>query len=341
MTRRVRILLYPGVQALDVTGPHEVFVGANRWSARAHPGQPAPYEVQVVAATAGPVRTESGLALVPDLVIGHGRAWGACHTIIVPGTEAIGTARADGPLLAWVTAAAQAAQRTVSICSGTFLLAEAGLLRTRATTHWALTDRLASDYPHLQVQADALFVEDGDVWTAAGVTAGIDLALALVDRDLGPDAAQAIARWLVMFTRRPGGQSQFAPELWRRPARTPPVRRAVQHVCADPAADLSVAALAAVAGLSERQFSRVFTRETSDSPGRFVERVRVDAARRRLEQSDDGVRTVARATGFGTAETMRRAFLRHLNVTPTAYRSRFAQPSRSTTGPAQEGATRP
>lgn len=215
------------------------------------------------------------------------------------------------------------ARRIASVCSGAFVLAAAGLLRGRATTHWAMCAELQKQYPELDIVPDALFVRDGNITTSAGVTAGVDLSLALVEEDCGPELARTIAKWLVVFMQRPGGQSQFSV-----PARLPPVRhdglrRLLDELAADPAADWSLAAMAERAALSTRHFSRIFPRETGVSPGRHVERLRVEAAQSLLETGDDGVDSIARLCGFGSAETMRRAFLRELGVPPSDYRDRF------------------
>ena len=211
-----------------------------------------------------------------------------------------------------------------SVCTGSFLLAAAGPLDgRRAATHWARAGRLASEHPSVTVDAEALFVRDGDIWTSAGVTAGIDLALALVEDDHGGDVAQMVARWLVMFLRRPGGQTQFSGPLWHAPIELEPVRSACEAIQAAPDGDLSVPSLARRAGLSERHFIRVFTRETGTSPARYVESARVDAARRLLESTEVPVAVVARACGFGTAETLRRAFQRRLCIAPSEHRDRF------------------
>jgi len=276
--RVVRVVLYPGIQALDTVGPIEVFEGANQWRASRKRG-PA-YDIQLVAASLDPVPTESVVSFSPTHSFDDVDPTDRCHTLLVPGGDGVHGARDRPELVNWVRSAAAAATRVATVCSGAFLLAEAGVLDgRRVTTHWARAEQLRSEYPLVEVDPDPIFVADGRVWTSAGVTAGIDLALALVDEDLGGEVAHTIARYFVMFTRRPGGQSQFAPAVWADAAAHQPVRIVQEHVVDSPGDDLSIPRLAALAGMSERNFARVFTREVGESPGRFVERVRVEAAR--------------------------------------------------------------
>jgi transcriptional regulator GlxA family with amidase domain len=226
--------------------------------------------------------------------------------------------------VAWVAAAGAAARRVTSVCSGVFLLAAAGLVTgRRVTTHWSRAAQLAREHPELTVDCDPIFIRDGRVWTSAGVTAGMDLALALVEDDLGRDAAHAVAQELVLFLRRPGSQSQFSVPLWSAQPSTGPIRAVVSAVHAGPGARHAISDLATRAGLSPRQLQRRFTAELGVPPGEYVERVRIEAARRALAAGDDPVEVVARRCGFGTAETLRRAFHRHLNVAPSDYRDRF------------------
>lgn len=326
LARNVWLVVVEGHQSLDVTGPSEVFAGAN--AVLDAVGRTAPrYRLSVVGPVAGPVAGESGLQLVAD------RAWvdparepeSRVDDLVVAGGNGVQQAIYDAALLSWVAEHAEHAERVVSICSGSFVLAEAGLLRDRrATTHWSRFDQFDARYPRTSLDRDALFVRDGKFITSAGVTAGIDLALALVEDDHGTHVAQTVARHLVVFLRRPGGQSQFAAPTWSDPVELAPIREVCAAIHADPSADLSVAALAMRAGMSERNFARVFRSELGDSPGRYVERVRVDAARRALEAQSSGVEVIARACGFGSAETMRRAFLRQLGVAPSHYRKRFS-----------------
>jgi transcriptional regulator GlxA family with amidase domain len=269
------------------------------------------------------VRGTSGLTLVPDgAIAGVG---GAIDTLVVAGGAGVFAATEDRRLIAWLRRASLRARRTASVCTGALLLAEAGLLDgRRATTHWAYCDRLAERYPRVTVERDRIFVRDGDVATSAGVTAGMDLALALIEEDHGAATALATARSLVLYVRRPGGQSQFSTALAGQPARREPLRDLQAWVIEHLDADLSVPALAARVHMSERHFARAFRAETGRTPAAYVEAARIERARRELETSDLGVDAVAARCGFGTVETMRRAFNRRLGVNPAAYRARFA-----------------
>lgn len=310
--RTVLVVLFDGVQSLDVTGPLEVFAGAEKHT-------PGTYRLRTASLDGAPVRTSSGLSLVPDTALtGAPRA----HTLLVPGGE--GTRRSDPRLVEWVRGHGPRAARLVSVCTGAILLAEAGLLDgRRATTHWAYCAKLARDHPAVRVEADPIFVRDGQVATSAGVTAGIDLALALVEEDLGRDTALTVARHLVVFLRRPGNQAQFSAQLTAQTAHREPLRDVQQWITEHPAGDLTVEALAARAALSPRHFARAFQSETGMSPGRYVDRVRLEHARRLLEDTADGIAQIARASGYGTPEAMRRAFLRTLGASPAEYRRRF------------------
>lgn len=311
--RTVLVVLFDGVQSLDVTGPVEVFTGAETHT-------PGSYRIRTASLTGAPVRTSSGLTLVPDGVLAE-EAPGP-HTLLVPGGQ--GTRRRDPELVAWLRAYGPGAGRLVSVCTGAILLAAAGLLDgRRATTHWAYCDKLARDHPAVDVDPDPIYVRDGHVATSAGVTSGIDLALALVEEDLGREVALTVARHLVVFLRRPGNQAQFSAQLAAQTARREPLRDVQQWVTEHPAGDLSVPALAARAALSPRHFARAFQAETGTTPGRYVDRVRLEHARRLLEDTGDGVEEVSRASGYGTPEAMRRAFLKALGATPAEYRRRF------------------
>lgn len=321
-SRPVVLVAYDGVQGLDVTGPFDVFSGANDAL-----GTTA-YEVGLAATVPGRIRTASGMALVADLALDDELD---IDTLVVPGGRGVHTARREPLTVTAVARHARSARRVASVCTGTFLLAEAGALDGGpVTTHWAHADRLADEFPDLVVERDPIFVRNGRCWSSAGVTAGIDLSLALVEEDHGAGVAQTIARHLVMFLRRPGGQSQFATAVWSPAADPGPIRAAQDQIHGHPADDLSVEALAARVGLSPRHFQREFVRRVGETPGRYVERVRVEAARRALEDTPDAlVAVVARGAGFGSAETLRRSFVRHVGVPPDEYRRRFA-----TTAPA-------
>ncbi|MEV0598550.1 GlxA family transcriptional regulator [Streptomyces sp. NPDC050315] len=310
--RDVLVVLFDDVQSLDVTGPLEVFAGADLCV-------PGAYRIRTATLDGGPARTSSGLRLTPDLALADAAP---PDTLLVPGGP--GTHDPDPRLVDRLRTEAPRARRMVSVCSGAFLLAAAGLLDGhRATTHWALSDELADRFPGVEVDPEPIFIRDGDLATSAGVTSGIDLALALVEEDLGRDVALTVARHLVVFLRRPGNQTQFSAQLAAQTAERPPLREVQHWITEHPAADLSVDALAARCGLSPRHFARAFRDEVGMTPGRYVDRVRLEAARRLLEDTTDGVERVSRRCGYGTPEAMRRAFMRALGTGPAEYRRRF------------------
>jgi transcriptional regulator GlxA family with amidase domain len=316
-TRDVLIVLFDGMQSLDVTGPLEVLAGANSW--RAAGGGEHFYRLRTASIGGRTVRTSSGLTVAPDGDLGAERPG---DMLLVPGGER--AREPGGELVRWLRERAPGARQLISVCTGAFLLAEAGLLSGRTvTTHWAYCDAMAREFPDVTVLAEPIFVRDGNLVTSAGVTCGIDLALAVVEEDLGRDAALTVARHLVVFLRRPGNQAQFSAHLASQVARRPPLR-ALQHWIAEhPGGDLSVPALAERASLSPRQFSRAFAAEAGVTPGRYVDQVRLEAARRQLEDSTDSIEQIAAGCGYGTPETMRRAFLRALGASPADYRRRF------------------
>ena len=326
--RTVLMVLFDEVQSLDVTGPLEVFTGANTW--RAGHGDGPGYDIRTASIGGSPVRTSSGLRVMPgeDLREFHAPR---PDLLIVPGGE--GSRRPHPEMVGWLRAHGRQANRLVSVCTGAFLLAEAGLLDgRRVTTHWSYCRALAAKYPQISVDPDPIFIRDGNIATSAGVTAGIDLALALVEDDLGRDAALDIARHLVVFLRRPGNQAQFSAQLAGQLANREPLRDVQRWIADHPAADLSVEALASQASLSPRQFARAFAAEVGMPPGRYVDRVRLETARRRLEDTADGVEQTARSCGYGTPEAMRRAFIRALGISPGEYRRRF-RPALPTASP--------
>ncbi|KQV12045.1 AraC family transcriptional regulator [Kitasatospora sp. Root187] len=308
------VVAFDGVQLLDVTGPVEVFTTANRYG--------ADYRVRVVSPAGTAVATSAGLVIGTD-----GTADTLPHridTLLVPGRRDWRSAVADQDLVRLIARLAPRAERVASVCAGAFVLAEAGLLDgRRAATHWELTAELAAAYPLVRVEDDPVFVRDGKVASSAGVTAGIDLALSMVEEDLGAEVARSVARQLVVFMARPGGQAQFSARLTTSQPRHPAVRRVMDQVSADPAADHSLAALATVAGVSGRHLERLFRTEVAMTPGRYVESVRVEAARALLEGSLETVETVAQRAGFGSSESLRRVFQQTLGISPTAYRARF------------------
>ncbi|HEY5193108.1 MAG TPA: DJ-1/PfpI family protein [Solirubrobacteraceae bacterium] len=319
--RQIAILAFPDVQSLDITGPLEVFAGAqtlNEATGREDRG----YEVLILSRDGAPLRTSSGLTIIPH---GSFSATPArLDTVIVAGGYGSHETSTDPETIEWIVDASARARRTASVCTGAFLLAAAGLLDgRRATTHWAAAAELASRYPSVRVDPEPIFLRDGPIWTSAGVTAGMDLSLALVEEDLDRDAALAIARQLVLFLRRPGNQAQFSATLAAQEPAHEPLRDIRRHILENVAEDLSVEALAERAHMSPRHFARLFRVETGVTPARFVESVRLEAARRALEDSAQPVSAVVLACGFGTPETMRRSFLRALGVGPAEYRRRF------------------
>jgi transcriptional regulator GlxA family with amidase domain len=310
--RRIAIVVYPGLQTLDVVGPVEVFHQAARIVAHA-------YEIVLVGDEAS---TTSGLTLGP--IRPRRSITGPIDTLMVAGGYGVRDAQHDKELVDWVRGAASRSRRVTSVCSGAFVLAAAGLLDgRRATTHWGWTDQLARRYPAIDVDPDPIYVRDGDVWTSAGVTAGMDLSLALVEDDLGAEVALDVARRLVLFARRPGGQAQFSVQLAAQAVGPGPLQELQTWIAENVSADLSVAALARHSHMAPRTLARAFAREVGMTPASYVESVRVEQARARLESGSAPLATIARACGFGTAETMRRAFHRRLGVSPADYRSRF------------------
>jgi transcriptional regulator GlxA family with amidase domain len=323
--RLIAIVAYPRVQSLDVTGPLEVFAGAQRLieqTARRDHG----YRLCVLSRDGRPLRASSGLLVTPDARLREAPT--PIDTLIVAGGYGHADAAGDRELVDWIAHASTTVRRTVSVCTGAFLLARAGLLDgRRATTHWAAAHELQRLYPQVLVDPEPIFVRDGPIWTSAGVSAGMDLALALVEQDLDRDAALAIARHLVLFLRRPGNQSQFSATLAAQRAEREPLREIQRALLEDVAGDHSVEAMADRAHMSPRHFARAFRAETGVTPARHVEQVRLEAARRRLEETSEPLAAVAARCGFGTPETMRRVFLRTLHVGPAEYRRRFHAPA--------------
>ena len=313
--RRILVLAVDGAQSLDVLGPVEVFFYAERQVRGS-------YRVDVVAPVdGGSITLSNGLGLgaqsLPDPPPRH-------DTLLVAGGEGARRASRDPHVVDWVARASACARRTASVCTGAFLLGAAGLLDgRRATTHWGWCDELAERHPAVDVDPDPVFVRDGDVWTSAGVTAGMDLALALVEEDLGADVALTVARQLVIFLKRPGGQSQFSGALSAQQASRPALRELQAWVAGHLDEDLSVGALARRATMSERSFARAFRREVGQTPASYVEALRVERARMLLEDGAASLDGVALATGFRSAEVLRRAFHRRVGVTPGDYRERF------------------
>jgi transcriptional regulator GlxA family with amidase domain len=314
-TRQILVLAVEGCQSLDVLGPVEVFHCASRFV-------PGAYRLQVVAPTGAGMVTMSngvrlGVAPLPERPPAH-------DTLLVAGGRGTREAVGDAALVAWVAHASSRADRTAAVCTGAFLLAAAGLLDgRRATTHWRYCEALARRYAQVDVDPDPVFVRDGPVWTSAGVTAGIDLALALVEDDLGAAVALAAARELVVFLKRPGGQSQFSSTLSAQQAARPALRGLQSWIAGHLGEDLSVPALAQRAHMSERSFARAFVREVGQTPAAYVEALRVEHARVLLQDGARSLEGVALSCGFASAEVLRRAFRRRVGVSPAEYRARF------------------
>lgn len=315
MTKTIALLALPGVQLLDVAGPLDVFAQANVEAAR------NAYALRVVACEPGPIHSSSGVRLLPDMVAGGSAQ--AFDTLLVAGAPDAARMTLNTSLLRWLRASAGKARRYGSVCTGAFALAATGLLDGhRVTTHWAAAHDLAQRFPAVRVEEDALYVRDGKLRTAAGVTAGLDLALTLVEEDLGREVAMRVAAQLVMFFKRPGGQLQFSRKGVACPSGRSVLQEVQRWVAANPALTLSVKALAAHAGQSPRHFARLFHAEVGLTPAAWVETARITAARTLLEAGTDAPKQVAAKCGFANADTLRRAFVKHLGVTPAEFRKR-------------------
>ncbi|MFG0721320.1 GlxA family transcriptional regulator [Pseudomonas sp. GLN_6] len=327
--RTIACLLYPHVMSLDLTGPLQVFASAN--DERQRQGLPAAYRLLVLGQQAGAMPTSAGFQLVAE------QAWSAedpahIDTLLIPGGQGDKAQCHNPELLAWLRSAAPQIRRVGSVCSGALILAAAGLLDgRRATTHWADLDCLRLEHPQVAISADCLHTYDaqdpdgnGHIFTSAGVTAGIDLALALVEADLGRPLALAVAKRLVLFLRRPGGQAQFSALLTPEPSRVPRLASLLEWIPLHLHQDLSLAVLAAQANMTPRTLSRAFNQELGMGPGRYVELVRLQAARRLLQTAQASISTVARLSGFNHPENLRRSFHKHLGISPQEYAERFA-----------------
>jgi transcriptional regulator GlxA family with amidase domain len=313
------MLAYDGANSLDVVGPLEVFSTAARYAEEK--SLPTPYTIEIVAPKRGAVRTYAGITLSAER--SYAEVTGGIDTLLVAGGDARAILQ-DESILRWLRRMKPRLRRLGSVCTGAFILGAAGFLSgKRATTHWRWAEALAAQFPDVEVEADALYVRDGNVYTSAGVTAGMDLALALVEEDLGQRLALEVARGLVLFLKRPGGQSQFSSHLAAQAVPRGPLKDLPDWILDHLDSELSVDSLAARLAMSPRNFARVFLRETGVTPAKFVERARVERARRSLEESRRSMDEVAGECGFGSAERMRRTFRRHLRVVPHDYRKRF------------------
>jgi len=320
----VVFLAAPDTQIVDVAGPYQVFVRAAELYEREHPGAPRPYSVLLASTTRGrAVRTNCGLSLLGQATFRSIK--GPIDTLLVSGGSGLDKAARDKDLLQWLRLNSAKARRFGSICTGAFLLAAAGLLEgKKATTHWKWANELAARYKNAIIDPDPIFIRDGKMYTTAGVTAGMDLALALVEEDLGAPLALRVAREMVLYLRRPGGQSQFSAAMSLQSSDRKPIADLEAWVIENLNRDLSVESLARRCHMSPRNFARVFREETGLTPYKFVERARIEAARRRLEESDNALDAIAGDCGFGSADSLRRSFVRILHTSPGDYRGRFS-----------------
>ncbi|MGC1955247.1 MAG: GlxA family transcriptional regulator [Gammaproteobacteria bacterium] len=322
-TKTIGFVVFPGVELIDLCGPLDVFSSVDRMSLLLGQANRLPhYRIEVFASQPGPVVTSSGLAIVA------GHAFGTLDieidTLIVPGGDWVDDAFQDWILIEWLKGMAPRVRRLVSVCTGAFLLAASGLLEgRRVTTHWFYSQRLAREYPTIKVDSDQIFIRDGAIYTSGGITAGIDLALALLEEDLGRAVASTAARMLVMFLKRPGDQSQFSTFLTAEAANRRDISELQAWISANPDADLSVEALAERIAMSPRNFARLFQKETGTTPAKFVEQTRLEHARCKLLQATLPIEAIAEQCGFGNPERMRRSFQRLLRVSPYEYRTRF------------------
>ena len=315
---RVALLAPPGVQLLDIVGPSDVFSEANRQLGHAH------YQIEVVGYAKGPVVASSGLSLAAGRSISDPIE--PVDVLLIAGSPLIQQQLVPAAVLQWVRDTAALSTRYGSVCSGAFILAETGLLEgRRATTHWAQAAEFARRFPEITLESDRIFTQDGPVWTSAGVTAGIDLALALIEQDIGRDLALKVARQLVVFLKRPGGQSQFSSHLVAQIAKEAPDKAVQSIILANLTNVLSIDELSDKAGMSKRNFARLFRKDAGLTPAEFVERVRLEEAKRLLDDPTIPMQRVAQRAGFGEMIRMRRAFLRTVGVTPSVYRRSFAQ----------------
>ena len=319
--RPVSIVTYPGVEVLDLTGPMEVFAFANIGLQRSGVCSEPAYPMDVLAAKLGPITTSCGLQIIAN------KAYSDIHngidTLLIAGTPDVDRLLCDPALQDWVRAIAPQVRRLASVCTGAFLLAESGLLNgRRATSHWDYTDRLARDYPEVTVEPNRIFIRDGFISTSGGITSGIDMALSMVEEDWGGELALLVARYLVMFLKRPGGQSQFSAYLTSEATR-PELKDLQAWIMLHLTEDLRVETLAERMCMSPRNFARFFLAETGMTPAKFVEIARIDAARHYLGSTNLSIEVVADKAGFTDPERMRRAFIRQLGINPQSYRERF------------------
>ncbi len=320
MVRQVVVVGHPGVIGVELFGVLDVFEFVRLWSVEND--LPSSLRVQVLTVDGGPLPLSGGLEIASTASLTE--FVGSIDTLIVPGGLEAVTASNDVRLVSAVEQAAVRADRVVGLCTGAFILAAAGLLdNRRATTHWSHGEQLAARFPKVEVDTDPIFVRDGKVWTSAGVMATFDLLLALVQEDLGAEAARFVARFLVLFLRRTGSQAQFSNQLSAQLSDQPCIRELQQYIADHPGADLSLSTLAERLHMSVRHLARVFRAEIGVSPGHYIESTRIETARRRLEETELGVKSIAADCGFGSSESLRRVFVQALGVSPSEYRRRF------------------
>lgn len=314
---RMAIVTVPSVQMLDVAGPMDVFSEAN-----AQLRDPNAYQVKIVGLSSEPVRALNGTRFLPDMTINSSLE--GFDTLMVAGSPGIREYESHPALIDWIAREAHHVRRIGSVCTGALILANAGVLNgRRATTHWNFAGRLAANFPEIEVEANTIYVKDGPVYSCAGVTASVDLALAMVEEDHGRAIALRIAKQLILFLKRSGGQSQFSVHLETQIAEIGPIRDIHEWILGNIAGDLSIEALAARAGMSSRNFARLFKRETDMTPGDYVEATRVEVARRMIEEGGIPLKRVASLCGFTDQNGLRRAFMRRIDVTPVEYREQF------------------
>ncbi len=320
--RTIGIVAYEGMETLDLTGPLDVLTLTSYGLQQTGATDENVYPHKVLAKKPGPVSAYNGLKIYADCA--YSDVHDNLDTLIIPGAPDVNCVLSDPLLQDWVRTMAPKVRRIVSVCTGAFLLAESGLLDGRcATTHWAYCDRLSTDYPSVQVEADRIFLQNDFIWTSGGITSGIDLALALVEEDWGREVALSTAQYMVMYLKRPGGQTQFSAYLIKESTNHPDLRSLLMWIMEHPAEDLRVEALAERMAMSPRNFARIFHAETGLTPAKFIEKVRVDSARQYLGDANVRIETAGIKAGFGDSEQMRKAFIRNLGITPTEYRARF------------------
>lgn len=320
-TQKVVMLAFPDAQILDITGPMEIFSRTARWLKDHGRVSELCYDLSIVAKDKGPIRTSSGMQILADYSLDDRVE---ADTILISGGIGFRQAISDESTLEWLKENLSKVKRVGSVCTGSFVLAELGLLEgKRATTHWAYCEEMHKNFPNVEVDSDAIYVKQGNIYTSAGVTSGMDMALAMVEEDWGQAVALAIAQEMVLYLKRPGGQSQFSPLLRTQQSETERLQQLILWATENPAEDLSVQALAERASMSPRNFARRFLKETQLTPAKYVEQIRVECARRKLENTQEKLERIARDSGFKTAEIMRRSFMRTLGITPNQYRERF------------------